>query len=226
MNRKALLIAALAALGLGVFVALDGTPTPARPKIGSGVKSYEEGAAIVSVPTGLSAAPLIVVFGGLTSVSYATKGAVAKAIPDSLKRRALILTVDTGSGSLAAVVQQGRAIAAREGITVAGVKALGFSKGGEDIQKGFSPEYSFVGLIDPSTNVRYLNLPWNAGVRMIYNGANWAAKYEAIKQAQVQVAAAINKAGGEAQVVSVSHRDMVPKFFAMYEEALAAPVGN
>jgi hypothetical protein len=61
---------------------------------------------------------------------------------------------------------------------------------------------------------------------MIYNVANWAAKYESIKQAMPQIAAAINKAGGEAQVVPVSHRDMVPKFFAMYEEALAAPVGN
>jgi hypothetical protein len=106
------------------------------------------------------------------------------------------------------------------------VKALGFSAGGADVQNGFSPEFSFVGLIDPSTNVRYLNLPWNAGVRMIYNVANWAAKYESIKQAMPQIAAAINKAGGEAQVVPVSHRDMVPKFFAMYEEALAAPVGN
>lgn len=226
MNRKALFVAALAALGVGAVLFMGQTPTASSPKIGSGVKSYEDGKAVVSVPTGLSTAPLIVFFGGTPSVSYANKRASAKVAPDSLKRRALILFVDTGSGSLASYVQQGRAIAAREGLTVAGVKALGFSAGGADVQNGFSPEFSFVGLIDPSTNVRYLNLPWNAGVRMIYNVANWAAKYESIKQAMPQIAAAINKAGGEAQVVPVSHRDMVPKFFAMYEEALAAPVGN
>lgn len=226
MNKKALLIGALVALGLGAVLFSGGGATPMKPRIGSGFKTYEDGKAVVSVPTGLTVAPLIVFFGGTPTVSYAHKRAIAKVIPESLKRRAVILAVDTQSGSLASYLAQGRALANREGITVAGVKALGFSAGGADVQNGFSSELSFVGLIDPSTNVRYLGLPWNAGSKMIYYLPNWGSQYrDTIKAAMPQIANAINRAGGDAKVVPVSHRDMVPKFFSMYEEALAAPVG-
>lgn len=224
--KKALIIAALAALGIGFALFSTSKGATSTAQVGTGFKSFDDGKAVVSVPTGLGAAPLIVFFGGTPSVSYAHKRAIAAVTPDSLKRRAVILFVDTGSGSLASYVAQGREVAKREGIAVAGVKALGFSAGGADVQNGFSPDLAFVGLIDPSTNVRYLGLPWNTGTRMIYNVGNWGAKYrDTIIAAQPKIAAAINRAGGEAKSILVSHRDMVPKFFAMYEEALAAPVG-
>jgi hypothetical protein len=217
MNKK-LLAVALVALGVAFFLASRSK----KPQLATGTKRTVEGGAIVSVPVGVDAAPLIVFFGGTPSVSYAHKKAIEGATPDSLKKRAVILFVDTGSAPLASYVQQGRSIASREGITVTSVKALGFSAGGGDVQKGFSKDLAFVGLIDPSTNVRYLDLPWNRGTHMIYNTKNWAAKYESIKQAMPRIADAINNAGGLAQSVASSHRDMIPKFFSMYGNDLGA----
>lgn len=222
MNRK-LLLAALVAVGAAAYVMTRRRGGGGAAQVGTGAKQFVDGKAIVSVPQGVTSAPLVVFFGGTPSVSYANKNAIAKTTPDALKRAALFLFVDTGSGSLASYVAQGRAIAQREGIAVAGVKALGFSAGGADVQNGYSPDLAFVGLIDPSTNVRYLGLPWTSRTAMLYYLPNWGEKYrDTIKAAMPKIAAAINKAGGDAQVVAVSHKDMVPKFLALHADKITA----
>jgi len=219
-------MAALAALAVGVVLVAQRGST--GPSVGtpSGHTREKASNGIFTYPKGLSAAPLVVVFGGLTSVSYATREAMESAAPEGLKDRVSMFFVNTKSMPVAAAVSAGRNLAQQRGVAVTDVKVLGFSAGGDDVQRGFDPSFSFVGLIDPSTNARYAGLPFNRGTRMIYNVANWAAKYASITQAMPVVGAAINRAGGKAQSVGVSHKQMVPKFFEMYAAELAAPRGD
>jgi hypothetical protein len=223
MNRKYLVALALAAVGVYFFASRRKDEAPAAVVGGSGFTKTVEGSAIFTRPNGLTRAPLVIVYGGILSAPYARKEAMEQAAPAALKSRAMMLFVNLKTGTAASFAALGKQLAAKYGLTVTDTKLVGFSGGGNDVQDGFSPDFSFIGLIDPSTNARYLKLPWSSKARMIYNVANWSTKYGSIRSALPQIAAAINAAGGKAQSLAVSHRDMVPKFFALYANELATP---
>lgn len=93
---------------------------------------------------------------------------------------------------------------------------VGFSGGGTKTQENMADGFSFVGLIDPSTNTRFLSNNWSGPkkVVMMYYRPNWGSKYQSIKDAQVKIAEAIKKAGGIAVEKQIKHLEYPKAFMA------------
>ncbi len=228
-------IIGLAALGVGLFFIFrkrdadsgesKSTPDALPEETATGFTRTVDGNAIFTVPNGPKAVPLIIVYGGVMKYEYAHKEAMEKAAPAALKNRAAMMFVNIGTAPVDTLAQRGRAFAAKSGVTITDVKALGYSGGANDVQRGFSSALSMVGLIDPATNEGFLRLPFNAGTRMIYNEANWGG-FPLIKALLPSLAARINANGGDARSIVIRHRDMPAKFFALFADELATPKGN
>jgi hypothetical protein len=202
-----------------------GPAAPSNPQIGTGFKKTVEEDTIYTVPVGLTAAPLVIVYGGVMKYDYAHKEAMEAAVPASLKSRAVMMFVNIYAPALSTLIGRGQAFADKNGITITDVKAAGYSGGATDVQQGFSPSLSMVGLIDPATNESFVNLPFNRGTRMIYNADNWGG-FPEIKALLPKLAAAVRRGGGDARSISIRHRDMPAKFFELFGNEFATPRGN
>jgi len=89
---------------------------------------------------------------------------------------------------------------------------IGFSAGGLDVFKNYSPDYAFIGLIDPSTNPRYNQLKYTNNVHMLYDISNWGY----INQNLSVAADAITRGGGEAIHIDMGHNEIPKYFFKVY----------
>lgn len=239
MNTKLLVGAALAVGVVAILTRKSGSPSSSAPTAKTPEKKLEvpavaadgytktvEGNAIFTRPNGVTTAPLAIVYGGIMSASWARKEGMESMTPADLKKRVFMLFVDIGSGTPDQYEGKGRELAKKYGLTITDVQLLGFSGGAQDVQKNWNTKYSFIGLIDPSTGPKYLNLPFTARTRMIYNVPNWGTKYTAIRDALPKIAAAINAKGGKAESINVRHEAMVPKFFSMYSAEMSTPKGT
>ncbi len=89
---------------------------------------------------------------------------------------------------------------------------IGFSAGGLDVFKNYSPDYAFIGLIDPSTNPRYNQLKYHNNVHMLYDVSNWGN----INKNLPSAAKAIANGGGEAIHIDMGHSEIPKYFFIKY----------
>ena len=85
---------------------------------------------------------------------------------------------------------------------------IGFSAGGLDVCKNYSPDYAFIGLIDPSTKPSYNQLKYTSNVHMLYDVSNWGN----INKNLPSAAKAITNGGGEAIHIDMGH-SKIPKYF-------------
>ena len=85
---------------------------------------------------------------------------------------------------------------------------IGFSAGGLDVFKNYSPDYAFIGLIDPSTRTQYNQLKYTNNVHMLYDISNWGN----INKNLPSAAKAITNGGGEAIHIDMGH-SKIPKYF-------------
>ena len=89
---------------------------------------------------------------------------------------------------------------------------IGFSAGGLDVFKNYSPNYAFIGLIDPSTRAQYNQLKYHNNVHMLYDVSNWGN----INKNLPNAAKAITNGGGEAIHIDMGHSEIPKYFFKTY----------
>ena len=89
---------------------------------------------------------------------------------------------------------------------------VGFSAGGLDVLKNYSPDYAFAGLIDPSTNPQYNQLKFNSNVHMVYDVSNWGN----INKNLPTIANIIKKSGGDVEHIDMEHSGIPKYFFVKY----------
>ena len=89
---------------------------------------------------------------------------------------------------------------------------IGFSAGGLDVFKNYSPDYAFIGLIDPSTKPHYNQLKYTNNVHMVYDVSNWGN----INKNLPSAAKAVINGGGEAIHIDMGHSEIPKYFFIKY----------
>lgn len=89
---------------------------------------------------------------------------------------------------------------------------IGFSAGGLDVLKNYKKDYAFIGLIDPSTREKFINIEYGPNTYMIYNYKNWSGT----NKSMVPVANKINSCGGTAISLTMKHADIPAHFFNTY----------
>ena len=89
---------------------------------------------------------------------------------------------------------------------------IGFSAGGLDVFKNYSPNYAFIGLIDPSTRAQYNQLKYTNNIHMLYDVSNWGN----INKNLPNAAKTITNGGGEAIHIDMGHSEIPKYFFQIY----------
>lgn len=107
----------------------------------------------------------------------------------------------------------------REVKKINSVSLIGYSAGGTDVQERFGGNYRFIGLIDPSTNERFVK-PYASNVAMVYNDLNWSGKYDYIGKLLPRLSEAITNSGGSAERVNLKHREIPKYFFEKYSQQI------
>jgi hypothetical protein len=138
----------------------------------------------------------LIVWGGM---HYATPDWMEKQIPDWMWSRYKIHIVPYGSPMPVITDPKTTGL-------------IGFSAGGLDVLKHYNKDYAFVGLIDPSTRVGFIDDIYGPNTVMIYNVSNWGGSNKSMKP----VADQINKTGGTAISLSMGHKSMPSYFFKTY----------
>lgn len=221
MDRKWIVLLSAAVAALGTYL-LFRKPVPPVPEVGSGVTVTQEGAAIFTRPEGVTEAPLLIVYGGLTKFPWARKKAMAEDMPQEIKLRTFGLFLDHKDMRVVDAISLARSLAARYGLKIRNIKAMGFSAGAIPVQAALGEagdELVFVGLIDPSTRAEFVTANFGNRGRMLYNAGNWGA-YPSIKAAMPRVAARINEQGGVAKSLKLSHAAFPKVFFETFKDEL------
>ncbi len=89
---------------------------------------------------------------------------------------------------------------------------IGFSAGGLDVLKNYKKDYAFIGLIDPSTREKFVNVEYGPNTYMMYNQKNWGTS----NKFMTAVANKIKSWGGTAVSLSMRHEDIPAHFFKTY----------
>ena len=220
MGKKLVLALSIAVAALGTFLIFR---KPKAPALGTGVETTRKDNFIFTRPVGVTEAPLLVVYGGLTQFVWARKEAMEQTVPNAIKLRACCIFFDHKGASLADAVAIGSQMCREAGIAVTDIKAMGFSAGAIPVQNGLGvPGVSFIGLIDPSTRAEFASGNFGDRGRMLYNAANWGT-YPTIKAAMPKVAARIEQQGGQAKELPLRHSAFPKVFFETYEQELVTP---
>jgi hypothetical protein len=133
---------------------------------------------------------------------YATPQWMDKQLPSHLKSKYEVYMVPYGT-PLSSIKQN---------IDPRTTALIGFSAGGLDVFKNYSPDYAFIGLIDPSTRSSYNQLKYTSNVHMLYDISNWGN----INKNLYLAADAVTKGGGEAIHIDMNHKEIPKYFFIKY----------
>lgn len=173
-----------------------------------GNKTTTVGSLIVSVPnTKLQSYPILYVFGG---IDYANPQWMLSQTPSDILYKAIVVFAPYTS-TFSSVKSETEKLLSRENLKTNSSSIVGFSAGGANVQKAYSNDFKFIGLIDPSTKSEYLSLPFKSNVSLVYNDSNWGG-YPSIKSTLPKLDAKISSSGGSAEKVKLKHAD-IPKYF-------------
>ena len=170
---------------------------------------------ILSLPANKGTYPLLVIFGGM---AYANPEWMLKQLSKDYFDKAILLVVpytETYSTALGFALNK----IEENGYKVKDKSLMGFSAGGYDVQENFSSDFRFIGLIDPSLKSKYIDLPFDKRVYMLYNYKNWGA-YPSIQSLQPQFAEKINDAGGKAVLTNLAHDKIPQQFFIDFKDKM------
>jgi len=166
------------------------------------------GKLLISIPKSKKESyPLIYVFGG---IDFATPEWMLQQVPIEILSKAIVVFAPYTS-SFESVKSEALKYLSDNNYNISSSSLIGYSAGGTNVQKSYSNNFKFVGLIDPSTNERYLSLPFNSKTKMVYNDSNWGG-YPAIKSALPKLDSKIESSGGVAEKVKLRHSE-IPKYF-------------
>lgn len=181
------------------------------PKVMSYTKKTLANGIIVTVPdTKFAKYDLVVVFGGM---HYANPEWMLQQIPEELLY-SNIFVIAPYTVSFVKLKPIYESYFATNKIQIADKSIMGFSAGGINVHEAYSPEWKFVGLIDPSTRVDYGNRSYGKNTFMSYNIKNWAGVFKTFdyKAVYPKVEQSIKNSGGFTENISNTHADF-PKYF-------------
>jgi len=109
---------------------------------------------------------------------------------------------------------------------IADESIMGFSAGGLQVQKSYSPEYKFVGLIDPSTRPSYTKTQYGKNTFLSYSISNWAGVFSSFNYKQVypELEDAIEESGGFAENTTRGHSSFPKYFMERFANEINKPV--
>lgn len=166
------------------------------------------GKLLISIPKSKKESyPLIYVFGG---IDFATPEWMLQQVTIEILSKAIVVFAPYTS-SFESVKSEALKYLSDNNYKISSSSLIGYSAGGTNVQKAYNNNFKFVGLIDPSTNTRYLSLPFDSKTKMVYNDGNWGG-YPAIKSALPKLEAKIESSGGAAEKVKLRHSE-IPKYF-------------
>jgi|688.fasta_scaffold297072_2 hypothetical protein len=157
---------------------------------------------IISEPNNATDKTVAVVFGG---ISYATPAWMKSQVPkELLNKKTFVFAPHTSS-----IDEVQKAIGNKKITSV-----MGFSAGGHKVWP-LAGQYNFVGLIDPSTKISYIDAyPINnKSVVMMFNNSNWTNGYPHIAEAQKSAAKLM---GSNAIKTSSGHASIPAEFFGKF----------
>lgn len=187
----------------------SGTPPPGAPTTQPPNTRYDiAGNLIVSIPTSNSTSyPMLIVFGG---IDYATHIWMYNQINATILSKYVVVTANY-INQFGGVKQKADEFVASKNIKTTTVSITGFSAGALSIQDVYAPNFSLVGLIDPSTRSKYQSVSYGANTVMVYNDSNWGG-YPEIKALLPPLSNKIRAGGGIGEQVSLQH-NQIPKYF-------------
>lgn len=193
------------------------TETSIKEDFVLGNTTSKEGDLIFSMPVSkFSEYPVVVVFGG---ISYATPSWIMGQVPKELLSKALFVFAPY-SMPYSTVAQKINDFVAKNKILVKSTSVMGFSAGGLNVNKAYNKNFKFIGFIDPSTRQENLSTNYGNNVRMVYNDSNWGGLPQ-IKALLPKLADVVNKVGGSAEKVNLSHNKIPSYFFDKYKNEIA-----
>jgi hypothetical protein len=182
----------------------------------SNIKSIS-GGLILSVPsTKNDNYPLLVMFSG---ISYATPEWLYKQIPLSVLYNAVVI-IAPYSKSYESIKPAIASFISKNNLQISSTSLFGFSAGGLQVQKAYSPSFKFVGMIDPSIRPEYATKAYTSNVALMYNLQNWAGVFKSFdyKKAYASLESNIAQSGGHAENIVEKHPNFPKLFFDKYQE--------
>jgi len=170
---------------------------------------------ILSLPSSKGTYPLLVIFGGM---AYANPEWMLKQLSEDYFEKAILLVVPY-TETYSTALNFAETKIAENDYKIKDKSIMGFSAGGYDVQENFSSEFRFIGLIDPSLKSKYIDLPFDKRVYMLYNYKNWGA-YPSIQSLQPQFAEKINDSGGKAVLTNLAHDKIPQQFFIDFKDKM------
>lgn len=153
---------------------------------------------------------LIYLWGG---INYATPSWMLSQIPKNLLL-SNIFAVIPYNVSFDAARKIIEIYLSENGYTIADTSIMGFSAGALPVQENYSPDFKFVGLIDPSTRVNYSNKKYGSNTFMSYWINNWAGVFSSFdyKAIYPRLEKSVQDSGGFAENIKLDHSKF-PTYF-------------
>lgn len=174
---------------------------------------------IVSVPdTKMSKYPLLVIFGG---ISYATPEWMYSKIPKDILYKSIVVIAPYNL-SYDTVKKKYEDFFAKNNILIKDTSLFGFSAGGLQVQKAYSPDFKLVGMIDPSLRPEYASKKYDKNVILSMNLGNWAGVFSSFdyKKEYANLKDSIAKSGGTVEDIKKPHGDFPNYFFEKYKQKI------
>lgn len=163
---------------------------------------------IVSKPKGKFSYKVMIVWGGL---DYANPDWMLSQVPQNVLDGYLLIFAPHNK-EMSSIQNTILPYFNKDSISVSSWSLVGFSAGAKQVQKNYSSEYKFAGLIDPSTNSKLANKSYGDNTVMSYDLGNWNS-YKGVKGSLPTLAQNISSGGGFSENINQSHKDFVRDFF-------------
>jgi hypothetical protein len=181
-------------------------------KFASEYKTINDNGFIITIPDSNSKQfDVVYIFGGM---AYATPKWMFNQVPSSILLKNVVIFAPYTS-KFSAVKSKLDEILKPKGIKTDSTSMLGFSAGALNVLYRYASNLKFVGLIDPSNKEELLDLDFGKNTYMVYNQSNWGS-YPRIKKDMGVLADNIEKKGGTAESVKLSHKEIPAYFFKKF----------
>jgi hypothetical protein len=216
MKQRTMLIISGVVSAVGLYFLLK--PKLKSQTTGSATqyKTITDNGFIITIPdSGSKKFDVVYIFGGM---AYATPKWMFSQTPNSILLKNVVIFAPYTS-KYSATKSKLSEIINPKGIKTDSVSMLGFSAGALNVLYNFSKNLKFVGLIDPSNKEELLDLDFGKNTYMVYNQSNWGA-YPRIKKDMGTMADNIQKKGGTAENVKISHKEIPAYFLKRFASAI------
>lgn len=181
--------------------------------LGKGYKNKKD--IILSMPdTKMKEYPLLVVFGGM---AYATPEWMYSKIPKDVLYNAIVVIADYET-SFTDVKKKYEEYFLKNDIRIKDTSLFGFSAGGLQVQKAYSPDFRLVGMIDSSVSNENSLKKYSDNVILSMNIYNWSTTYDNYKTRYANLKDSIVKGGGKVEDTKKPHADFPNYFFETYKK--------